>query len=85
MFKVRLCLYRYYPYHYAPFLSDVRDIANLKLTFDLGKPFMPFEQLLAVLPSASKELLPKSYQVPVTCTPLYIIQKSRARERWMDQ
>ncbi|KAM9440209.1 5'-3' exoribonuclease 1 isoform 2-T2 [Clarias gariepinus] len=52
----------YYPYHYAPFLSDVRDIANLKLTFDLGKPFMPFEQLLAVLPSASKELLPKSYQ-----------------------
>ncbi|XP_060762542.1 5'-3' exoribonuclease 1 [Neoarius graeffei] len=52
----------YYPYHYAPFLSDVRNIADLTLTFDLGKPFMPFEQLLGVLPSASKELLPKCYQ-----------------------
>lgn len=52
----------YYPYHYAPFLSDVRNIADLMLTFDLGKPFLPFEQLLGVLPSASKELLPKCYQ-----------------------
>ncbi|KAF0047399.1 hypothetical protein F2P81_001032 [Scophthalmus maximus] len=39
----------YYPYHYAPFLSDIRNIAGLKLTFDLGKPFMPFQQLLAPL------------------------------------
>lgn len=52
----------YYPYHYAPFLSDVRNISNLKLTFDLGKPFMPFEQLLGVLPAASKDLLPQCYQ-----------------------
>ncbi|XP_049332694.1 5'-3' exoribonuclease 1 isoform X2 [Astyanax mexicanus] len=52
----------YYPYHYAPFLSDVRNIAGLRLTFDLGKPFMPFEQLLGVLPAASKDLLPKCYQ-----------------------
>ncbi|TKS80349.1 5'-3' exoribonuclease 1 [Collichthys lucidus] len=52
----------YYPYHYAPFLSDVRNISGLKLTFDLEKPFMPFQQLLAVLPAASKELLPESYR-----------------------
>ncbi|XP_048018576.1 5'-3' exoribonuclease 1 isoform X2 [Megalobrama amblycephala] len=52
----------YYPYHYAPFLSDVRNISSLKLTFDLAKPFMPFEQLLGVLPSASKDLLPQCYQ-----------------------
>lgn len=52
----------YYPYHYAPFLSDVRNISGLSLTFDLAKPFMPFEQLLAVLPSASKDLLPQCYQ-----------------------
>ncbi|XP_035984960.1 5'-3' exoribonuclease 1 [Fundulus heteroclitus] len=52
----------YYPYHYAPFLSDIRNISELKLTFDLGKPFMPFQQLLAVLPAASKELLPEAYR-----------------------
>ncbi|XP_028282686.1 5'-3' exoribonuclease 1 isoform X2 [Parambassis ranga] len=52
----------YYPYHYAPFLSDIKNISRLKLTFDLGNPFMPFQQLLAVLPSASKELLPECYR-----------------------
>ncbi|XP_051553085.1 5'-3' exoribonuclease 1 [Myxocyprinus asiaticus] len=52
----------YYPYHYAPFLSDVRNISSLTLTFDLAKPFMPFDQLLGVLPAASKDLLPQCYQ-----------------------
>ncbi|XP_061652278.1 5'-3' exoribonuclease 1 isoform X1 [Phyllopteryx taeniolatus] len=52
----------FYPYHYAPFLSDIRNISELKLTFDLGKPFMPFQQLLAVLPAASMELLPECYR-----------------------
>ncbi|XP_073435198.1 5'-3' exoribonuclease 1 isoform X1 [Dendrobates tinctorius] len=52
----------YYPYHYAPYLSDICDIGRLKLKFSLGKPFMPFEQLLAVLPAASKDLLPQAYQ-----------------------
>lgn len=31
--------------------------------FDLGKPFRPFEQLMGVLPSASKDLIPFAYQV----------------------
>lgn len=61
-----VCLTRYYPFHYAPFLSDIRNIAGLKLTFDLGKPFMPFQQLLAVLPAASMELLPQAYRVTHT-------------------
>ncbi|XP_072524697.1 5'-3' exoribonuclease 1 isoform X2 [Salminus brasiliensis] len=64
----------YYPYHYAPFLSDVRNIAGLVLTFDLGKPFMPFEQLLGVLPAASKDLLPKSYQHLMTSEDSPIIE-----------
>ncbi|XP_053529543.1 5'-3' exoribonuclease 1 [Ictalurus punctatus] len=64
----------YYPYHYAPFLSDVRNIAHLTLTFDLGKPFMPFEQLLGVLPSASKELLPECYQHLMTSPSSPIIE-----------
>ncbi|XP_027138852.1 5'-3' exoribonuclease 1 isoform X2 [Larimichthys crocea] len=64
----------YYPYHYAPFLSDVRNISGLKLTFDLEKPFMPFQQLLAVLPAASKELLPESYRPLMTSTNSPIIE-----------
>lgn len=31
--------------------------------FDLGKPFRPFGQLMGVLPSASKDLIPHAYQV----------------------
>lgn len=56
-------LCRYYPYHYAPYLSDIRNVSGLKLTFELGQPFMPFQQLLAVLPAASMELLPECYRV----------------------
>uniref|UniRef100_UPI0037E9C2BE 5'-3' exoribonuclease 1 isoform X2 n=1 Tax=Semicossyphus pulcher TaxID=241346 RepID=UPI0037E9C2BE len=64
----------YYPYHYAPFLSDIRNIAGLRLTFDLGKPFMPFQQLLAVLPAASMELLPQSYRPLMTSESSSIIE-----------
>ncbi|XP_042312983.1 5'-3' exoribonuclease 1 isoform X2 [Sceloporus undulatus] len=64
----------YYPYHYAPYLSDIRNISDLKIHLDLGKPFMPFEQLLAVLPAASKDLLPKCYQHLMTCEDSPIIE-----------
>nr|XP_033814322.1 5'-3' exoribonuclease 1 isoform X3 [Geotrypetes seraphini] len=56
----------YYPYHYAPYLSDIHNISIHKLKFELAKPFMPFEQLLAVLPAASKDLLPARYQYLMT-------------------
>ncbi|XP_067851147.1 5'-3' exoribonuclease 1 isoform X3 [Heptranchias perlo] len=56
----------YYPFHYAPYLSDIRNISKLKIKFDMGNPFKPFEQLLAVLPAASKELLPNCYQFLMT-------------------
>ncbi|XP_078266540.1 5'-3' exoribonuclease 1 isoform X2 [Rhinoraja longicauda] len=56
----------YYPFHYAPYLSDICKISKLKITFDMGRPFMPFEQLLAVLPAASKDLLPNGYQFLMT-------------------
>ncbi|XP_031621171.1 5'-3' exoribonuclease 1 [Contarinia nasturtii] len=56
----------YYPHHYAPYISDISNFAHLNLDFALGKPFLPFEQLLSVLPAASKELLPKVYHSLMT-------------------
>ena len=53
---------RFYPYHYAPFVSDIKDIATLRIEFDLGTPFLPYQQLLSMLPPASKSLLPRAYQ-----------------------
>ena len=53
---------RYYPFHYAPYVSDIKDFQDHPLSFDMGKPFLPFEQLLAVLPAASRKLLPETFQ-----------------------
>lgn len=51
----------YYPHHYAPYISDVKNFNHLKINFDIGKPFLPFQQLLAVLPAGSKAHLPQAY------------------------
>ncbi|XP_076451691.1 5'-3' exoribonuclease 1-like isoform X2 [Babylonia areolata] len=56
----------YYPHHYAPFISDVRDFSSMEIRFDMSEPFRPFEQLMAVLPAASKELLPEPMQELMT-------------------
>ena len=52
----------YYPHHFAPWITDIKNFSNMRLHFELGEPFLPFEQLLSVLPAASKELLPKELQ-----------------------
>lgn len=52
----------FFPYHYAPMISDMVGIEEFHVAFQQGKPFLPFQQLLGVLPSASHRLLPEPYQ-----------------------
>jgi len=49
----------YYPFHYAPFVSDLVGIKSLSISFNKGEPFQPVEQLLSVLPPASSGALPQ--------------------------
>ncbi|KNE61402.1 hypothetical protein AMAG_06232 [Allomyces macrogynus ATCC 38327] len=50
----------FYPYHYSPHISDFAQLteADLDLEFELGTPFRPFEQLMGVLPAASRQHVP---------------------------
>ena len=43
--------------------EDFVGVDKMTFEFELGKPFRPFEQLMGVLPEASKELIPSSYRV----------------------
>uniref|UniRef100_A0A336LMV3 5'-3' exoribonuclease 1 n=1 Tax=Culicoides sonorensis TaxID=179676 RepID=A0A336LMV3_CULSO len=56
----------FYEYHYSPFISDIHSFKDLQINFQLNKPFLPFEQLLSVLPTASKNLLPSAYHELMT-------------------
>jgi 5'-3' exoribonuclease 2 len=68
--------YWFYPYHYAPFFSDIcKYLKSIKLKrmtsnstnntlsykFDKNEPLTPFEQLLAVLPPESADILPEPF------------------------
>lgn len=48
----------YYPFHYAPFASDLNQVDQFKAVFSLGRPFLPMEQLMSVLPGRSAHCLP---------------------------
>uniref|UniRef100_A0A671X0P3 5'-3' exoribonuclease n=1 Tax=Sparus aurata TaxID=8175 RepID=A0A671X0P3_SPAAU len=53
----------YFPFHYAPFASDFKDIKEMFTDFDMGtKPFKPLEQLMGVFPAASGNFLPETWR-----------------------
>ncbi|XP_030626447.1 5'-3' exoribonuclease 2 [Chanos chanos] len=53
----------YFPFHYAPFASDFKDIKGMFTDFETGtKPFKPLEQLMAVFPAASGNFLPPTWR-----------------------
>ncbi|KAI0772630.1 XRN 5'-3' exonuclease N-terminus-domain-containing protein [Irpex lacteus] len=56
----------YYPYHFAPFANDFEDLPSLNLSFDIGQPFKPFEQLMGVFPAASRIHIPKTFHELMT-------------------
>jgi len=58
----------YYPYHYAPMISDFSNIYQMlelqdsKLIFPPAEPFRPLEQLMGVIPPRSQHMLPEEYR-----------------------
>ena len=73
--------YWFYPYHYAPFFSDICNyLKNLQIKrekqskqnnilsykFEKNEPLTPFEQLLAVLPPESSKILPEPFSELMT-------------------
>ncbi|KAJ9131599.1 5'-3' exoribonuclease [Coniochaeta hoffmannii] len=51
----------YYPYHYAPFAADFVDLGKMTISFEKGRISRPFEQLMSVLPAASRHSLPEVF------------------------
>ncbi|XP_078130514.1 5'-3' exoribonuclease 2 isoform X2 [Sander vitreus] len=53
----------YFPFHYAPFASDFKDIKGMFTDFEKDtKPFKPLEQLMGVFPAASGNFLPPTWR-----------------------
>lgn len=48
----------YFKYHYAPRISDLVKGIDQIIEFEQGTAFTPFQQLMAVLPERSKNLIP---------------------------
>uniref|UniRef100_A0A182LV51 5'-3' exoribonuclease n=1 Tax=Anopheles culicifacies TaxID=139723 RepID=A0A182LV51_9DIPT len=51
----------YFPYHYAPFASDLKHLENVNTHFERGTPFKPLQQLMGVFPAASRSHVPEAF------------------------
>jgi len=54
----------FYPHHYSPLVIDLIELTSLGISteFQKGQPFLPFQQLMAVLPPQSFPLVPKPFR-----------------------
>ncbi|EPQ31496.1 uncharacterized protein PFL1_00831 [Pseudozyma flocculosa PF-1] len=52
----------FYDYHYAPKISDLKDVGEMSFSYELGTPFRPFDQLMGVLPSLSNQHIPAAFR-----------------------
>jgi 5'-3' exoribonuclease 1 len=66
----------FYPYPYGPMLSDLMDLPKMfgEISFDMGTPLTPFEQLMGCLPPASAVLVPPLYRPLMTAPTSPILQ-----------
>jgi 5'-3' exoribonuclease 2 len=48
-----------YPYHFAPFASDIARVCRSRFKLKPGYPLSPFEQLLVLIPPQSIDLIPE--------------------------
>lgn len=58
----------FFPFHYAPFASDLGEFLteNMEIDFEMGAPLRPYEQLMSVLPAASRTHIPAAFQELMT-------------------
>ena len=56
----------YYPFHYAPFAADFHNLPDMKIAFEKGRTSRPFEQLMSVLPAASRHAIPEVFHPLMT-------------------
>uniref|UniRef100_K3W9G5 Uncharacterized protein n=1 Tax=Globisporangium ultimum (strain ATCC 200006 / CBS 805.95 / DAOM BR144) TaxID=431595 RepID=K3W9G5_GLOUD len=58
----------FYPYHYAPMVSDLTNISEIAASIKFNNdpetdgPLLPFEQLMSNLPASSSHLVPEPYR-----------------------
>jgi len=58
----------FFPFHYAPLASDLKNLSRFDIKLKKGQPFRPFMQLLSCLPSDSAGFLPECYRELMTHT-----------------
>jgi len=67
------CFYRgipswnwFFTHHYAPMISDMKDMDPAKVLFRMGNPVTPLCHLMSVIPRASHKLVPRILQPLIT-------------------